>query len=187
MISFYIPASLVWSHMHAKADVFIISSISTPDPPSPTRFFILSIPLLSLTRFPSTFLLHLYISSSLSNCVVSMHLQVLLFLIDTKLDLVRITFTLNILRLQSEEKKKLLSQLYRTAMPSINNQQYWKKNSCRFYYYSIPHPLSITITDSRYTKDWFMKQNSFSCVGQDIYVFTQNILYNKTSVFAQQD
>ena len=86
--------------------------------------FILSIPFLSLTRFPSTFLLHLYISSSLSNCVVSMHLQVLLFLIDTKLDLVRITFTLNILRLQSEEKKKLLSQLYRTAMPSINNQQY---------------------------------------------------------------
>ena len=149
--------------------------------------FILSIPFLSLTRFPSTFLLHLYISSSLSNCVVSMHLQVLLFLIDTKLDLVRITFTLNILRLQSEEKKKLLSQLYRTAMPSINNQQYWKKNSCRFYYYPIPHPLSITITDSRYTKDWFMKQNSFSCVGQDIYVLTQNILYNKTSVFAQQD
>ena len=124
-ISFYIPASLLWSHMHAKADVFIISSISTPDPPSPTRFsFILSIPFLSLTRFPSTFLLHLYISSSLSNSVVSMHLQVLLFLIDTKLDLVRITFTLNILRLQSEEKKKLLSQLYRTAMPSINNQQY---------------------------------------------------------------
>ena len=156
-------------------------------PPLLVSPFILSIPFLSLTRYPFTFTLHPYIPSSLSNCVVSMHLQVLLFLIDTKLDLVRITFTLNILRLQSEEKKKLLSQLYITAMPSINNQQYWKKNSCRFYYYSIPHPLSITITDSRYTKDWFMKQNSFSCVGQDIYVLTQNILYNKTSVFAQQD
>ena len=101
-----------------------------------------------------------------------MHLQVLLFLIDTKLDLVRITFTLNIWRLQSEEKKKWLSQLF-TAMPSINNQQYWKKNSCRFYYYSIPHPLSITITNWRYTKDWSMKQNSFSCVAQDICIHTK--------------
>ena len=188
MISFYIPASLVWSHMHAKRTFLSFPQSHLPIFPlllvSP---FILSIPFLSLTRYPYTFLLHPYMPSSLSNCVVSMHLQVLLFLIDTKLDLVRITFTLNILRLQSEEKKKLLSQLYRTAMPSINNQQYWKKNSCRFYYYPIPHPLSITITDSRYTKDWFMKQNSFSCVGQDIYVLTQNILYNKTSVFAQQD
>ena len=157
-------------------------------PPLLVSPFILSIPFLSLTRYPFTFLLHPYIPSSLSNCVVSMHLQVLLFLIDTKLDLVRITFTLNILRLQSEEKKKLLSQLYTTAMPSINNQQYWKKNSCRFYYYPIPHPLSITITDSRYTKDWFMKQNSFSCVGQEIYehkisyTIKQAYLHNKTNI-----
>ena len=202
------PVFIFFSYLHTFISHFLLLGLTC----TPKRTMISlpqsHLPNLSLPRIPNSIicpfilfsllfplslyislplLLNLYIPSSLSNCVVSMHLQVLLFLIDTKLDLVRITFTLNIWCLQSEEKKKMLSQLFTAAMPSINNQQYWKKNSCRFYYYSIPHPLSITITDSRYTKDWFMKQNSFSCVGQDIYVFTQNILYNKTSVFAQQD
>ena len=46
-----------------------------------------------------------------------------LFLIGTKLDLVRITFTLNIWPLKTEEKKRQLSHLSST-MPSIDNQQY---------------------------------------------------------------
>ena len=182
--SFYIQFSPVRSHMHTLAHLIIISSISSPHLLSPSHYFIrskfhyqsillhgslsISHSIFVLVSSPS------FIPSSISNCVVSMHLQVLLFLIDTKLDLVRITFTLNIWRLQSEEKKKCLSQLFTKFFPSINNQQYWKKNSCRFHYYPIPHPLSITITDSRYTKDWFMKQNSFSCVGRnDICILTK--------------
>ena len=139
------PVFIFFSYLHTFISHFLLLGLTC----TPKRTMISlpqsHLPKLSLSRKPNSiiypfilfsllFLLslyisysllpHLYIPSSLSNCVVSMHLQVLLFLIDTKLDLVRITFTLNILRLQSEEKKKLLSQLYRTAMPSINNQQY---------------------------------------------------------------